>query len=810
MASYQDPGAENDSDLSGNSPYFFDGDHDCPSDEVHGFSLPISALRRSASMRSMEIRFSAMSQSPSHSPTHSPIHTVKTMRVHLSSLKAAEVEKEEEEARATRRRWRLGSIWTSMQKACKKARQQQFEFKDLALNDLAEQVNGRGAFWEDLSVQQQVELIKKELTSSGFILNPTSDYMKVWDVIMAVALLFTAIVTSYEIAFLETQYNALYALNRCLDALFVKDMLLQFVLMVKKKSVKGTTWVYNKRGIAKAYLKGWFAVDVLAILPYDYLPLLVSGEQETYDATSLENLRAMRMLRVLRSIKLLRILKGTRIVKRWENRIGMMSGPKYLLKFTVLILVSCHWLACIWGFCGILYGTNLECRERLRPTDPRLDTFPDTAYFFRGPDPSRGWVDQWDGHSWVVRFADGRTASTPMNPCDSHMVYAASLYWSIQTMTSVGYGDIIPTTPFEYVICSICMMASSILWAYIIGAAGSIMSTAHPEQIEFEQAMDAFNQMARDQELPDDISVRGRGFLREQRYHKRHVRSRDAAQCLSADLKGIVNRKMSSYYLDHISFFQGAELTQLREDVANEFEASFYEKREIVKLHGRLCVVERGAVGYAGRILVPWAYWGEDMVVTNERLRKQEASVSLTYLEVVSLSREDLFTVLAGHPDQLCRFKRVAVKYAMLRAAQIYLEENYRCDFDPANSWIHALIHQLNEGRCDSQAIQAQQQDFNLEGGAECGGGKGDADRPYEHSILERLPEATIINSIKAAVIPIVEDIEMVQQRVDAFEYFIQHRPGVPDYNETAYFAPTAPLPPSKSFVLPPCCSVRD
>ena len=26
----------------------------------------------------------------------------------------------------------------------------------------------------------------------------------------------------------------------------------------------------------------------------------------------------------------------------------------------------------------------------------------------------------------------------------------------------------------------------------------------------------------------------------------------------------------------------------------------------------RLCVVERGAVGRLGRILVPWGYWGED------------------------------------------------------------------------------------------------------------------------------------------------------------------------------------------------------
>ena len=32
----------------------------------------------------------------------------------------------------------------------------------------------------------------------------------------------------------------------------------------------------------------------------------------------------------------------------------------------------------------------------------------------------------------------------------------------------------------------------------------------------------------------------------------------------------------------------------------------------LMQKNPRLCVVERGAVGRLGRILVPWGYWGED------------------------------------------------------------------------------------------------------------------------------------------------------------------------------------------------------
>ena len=42
-------------------------------------------------------------------------------------------------------------------------------------------------------------------------------------------LLFTAAVTPYEVAFLETEWNALFWLNRLIDLLFVGDMVKNFV-----------------------------------------------------------------------------------------------------------------------------------------------------------------------------------------------------------------------------------------------------------------------------------------------------------------------------------------------------------------------------------------------------------------------------------------------------------------------------------------------------------------------------------------------------------------------------------------------------
>eukprot|EP00913_Durusdinium_trenchii_P006914 g6504.t1 len=244
----------------------------------------------------------------------------------------------------------------------------------------------------------------------------------------------------------------------------------------------------------------------------------------------------------------------------------------------------------------------------------------------------------WNGDSWVVRWAQGRTPNSPSNPCDRGMVYAAALYWSVMTMTSdtracfggwgrvfwmlfwsgercrvVGYGDILPYTLAEYLICTTCMLISSIVWAYIIGAACAVMSKMDPELSEFERRIDDFNSMAQDQEtrthgtrrlpdLPQHIRWRGREYIREQRFHTHYMRNIDAWEGLGADLRGTVARQVASHYINHIWFFKGTNV-QFREDCAKHFAPNFFERREVIELRAQLCVVERGAVGRLGRIL---------------------------------------------------------------------------------------------------------------------------------------------------------------------------------------------------------------
>lgn len=54
-------------------------------------------------------------------------------------------------------------------------------------------------------------------------------------------------------------------------------------------------------------------------------------------------------------------------------------------------------------------------------------------------------------------------------------IYVSSLYWAVTTMSTVGYGDIHAVTDREKVMAVFLMIASSIIFGYIISTIGSIV-----------------------------------------------------------------------------------------------------------------------------------------------------------------------------------------------------------------------------------------------------------------------------------------------------------------------------------------------
>ena len=101
-----------------------------------------------------------------------------------------------------------------------------------------------------------------------YLIYPENKFKGYWDLFMTFILLITCMETPYIIAFIPEEPMSLRIFNYAIDGLFFVDIIVIFNTVYYDNDI---TIIDNHKEIAINYLKGWFAVDLLAILPIDVI-----------------------------------------------------------------------------------------------------------------------------------------------------------------------------------------------------------------------------------------------------------------------------------------------------------------------------------------------------------------------------------------------------------------------------------------------------------------------------------------------------------------------------------------------------------
>ena len=130
-----------------------------------------------------------------------------------------------------------------------------------------------------------------------------------WDLGMAFALVFVVFVTPFEVGFLKPKLNALFVLNRCIDLVFIADMVLSFFtpFLAPWHAPDAGTWVADHGRIARNYLRGWFLIDLISVLPFDSVAVALGDD-------GWKKITIVRVVRLCRLAKLARILRAGRLL----------------------------------------------------------------------------------------------------------------------------------------------------------------------------------------------------------------------------------------------------------------------------------------------------------------------------------------------------------------------------------------------------------------------------------------------------------------------------------------------------------------
>lgn len=87
--------------------------------------------------------------------------------------------------------------------------------------------------------------------------------------------------------------------------------------------------------------------------------------------------------------------------------------------------------------------------------------------------------DNFNSSTWVARY----------NLLDKGLGarYIAAFYWSFQTLTTVGYGDISPQTPLEMIYSMLWMFFGVGFFSYTLGNLSAIMSSIDKKTVEYNK-----------------------------------------------------------------------------------------------------------------------------------------------------------------------------------------------------------------------------------------------------------------------------------------------------------------------------------
>ena len=138
-------------------------------------------------------------------------------------------------------------------------------------------------FASSLQAEAKLNVAHHPHVTPWYILDPRrSQRVVIWDMVTGVALIFTALLTPFEVGFIPArgEVDGLFVFNRLIDFLFICDMCLQFLLMYPSAR-EGGRWVNEPHKIARNYICGWFTIDLFSILVSSFDIISITSSSTT-------------------------------------------------------------------------------------------------------------------------------------------------------------------------------------------------------------------------------------------------------------------------------------------------------------------------------------------------------------------------------------------------------------------------------------------------------------------------------------------------------------------------------------------------
>jgi len=500
-----------------------------------------------------------------------------------------------------------------------------------------------------LTVESVTEALQKFKAEERFLVRPDNPNLQYWDLSIFVALLFTAVVTPFEVAFIETHFNALFMINRMVDLLFICDMVLQFMMMYHHENGR---LIKSHRMIRKRYMRGWFTIDFLTVLPFDSAKYVIKSD-----------VSFVRIIRLLRLFKLLRIVRASRIFTRWETKLGIDHGSMTYIKLSFTLSAMTHWFACFWGLTTFLQSESTATWLTVW-LDSRVGTPPECT--------TNGAV----GAELIANggFREG---------CfEIPKIYLACFQLAVMTITGAGPGGgVEPCNTAENMAISFLTLLSGVAWANIIGQICGLAAAGDPVQHIFHQTNDDINRLMRDTNIQPHMRQHVRLYLRHSKNAMRERARKDILKNLSPELSGQMAIMGQRWIKERMCFWVKTCSPAFLALLITRMSCLAYAPKEIIAANECMYILKKGTC-MTTRLMMKSSIntcWNIDFVLTHpayRKIRQMVAGRTLTFVQVDVLSLETFEDLMScGFPETDVIIRKIRW-WAVLRTIQYKYEQH--------------------------------------------------------------------------------------------------------------------------------------
>ncbi|XP_073775300.1 cyclic nucleotide-gated cation channel alpha-3-like isoform X4 [Danio rerio] len=289
----------------------------------------------------------------------------------------------------------------------------------------------------------------REMKDEASIRSPKQRNVRLWSAFFSLTCLAAVLECLFEL-FFNSDISGLSFMRYILDVIFIINIISRFFIGYEVHGVVIT----DPKKVRKKYLRTWFFFDLLSVLPFQALK-----QVHPY-------------MRFLEASRCLRVFRLFTIISYFSKEPDTNKVLLTAFRMFSIMALSVQFSACLWfnQVCDADYkGHKKVCTK---------------------------------GDNWLLLLSESN-----LTGISDVEWYATSVYWSVITLCTIGYGDIHATNLEESTVASVVMLLGLLAFGFSMSSLSTVISNMASLRGRFHHRIEAVLHYMMHMDLPMEIQT---------------------------------------------------------------------------------------------------------------------------------------------------------------------------------------------------------------------------------------------------------------------------------------------------------------